>query len=167
MYYSRSAHQKHLPVFTVSGSVHTSCCRLVSRMSWDFQVSTHPRHQPAANCWNTTRYCKIKSSAPDDGRKHRPKYVELTRNNKFIRIVASCWFFFFISVLRVYIRKRRAAASNLITADSKSRQDEAKRSYLNETRPFQQAKHVRRCGAASDPCSNMSLPIRVSTFYTK
>jgi hypothetical protein len=26
-------HQEHLNVFTVSGSVHPSCCRLVSRMS--------------------------------------------------------------------------------------------------------------------------------------
>jgi hypothetical protein len=43
IYYSKSAshvsgnafahHQEHLTVFTVSGSVHPSCCRLVSRMS--------------------------------------------------------------------------------------------------------------------------------------
>jgi len=159
-------HLEHLTVFTVSGSIHPNCCRLVSWMNWN--CSSNSSNTPAgSNLGEYYRILQIQSSAPDDGRKHRPKYVELTRNNKFIRIVASCWFFFFISVLRVYIRKRRAAASNLITADSKSRQDEAKRSYLNETRPFQQAKHVRRCGAASDPCSNMSLPIRVSTFYTK
>jgi len=30
------------------------------------------------------------SSAPDDGRKHRPKDVEPTRNNKLTYIVASC-----------------------------------------------------------------------------
>jgi hypothetical protein len=45
IYYSKSAlhvsgdvfahHQKHLSVFTVSGSVHPSCCRLVSWMSWN------------------------------------------------------------------------------------------------------------------------------------
>jgi hypothetical protein len=44
IYYSTSAvyvsgdvfphHQEHLNVFTVSGSVQPSCCRLVSRMSW-------------------------------------------------------------------------------------------------------------------------------------
>ena len=34
---------------------------------------------------------QIQSSAPDDGRKHRPKHVELTRNNKLTCIVASCW----------------------------------------------------------------------------
>jgi len=44
-YYSKSAlqvsgdvfahHQEHLTVFTVSGSVHPRCCRLVSWMSWD------------------------------------------------------------------------------------------------------------------------------------
>jgi len=43
IYYSKSAvhvsgdvfahHQEHLTVFTVSGGVHPSCCRLVSRMS--------------------------------------------------------------------------------------------------------------------------------------
>jgi hypothetical protein len=43
IYYSKSAlhvsgdvlshHQEHLTVFTVSGSVHPGCCRLVSRMS--------------------------------------------------------------------------------------------------------------------------------------
>jgi len=56
IFYSRSAlnvwgdvfahHQEHLIVFTVSGSVHPSCCRLVSG------------HQPAATWVNTTRYCK-------------------------------------------------------------------------------------------------------------
>jgi hypothetical protein len=45
IYYSKSAlhvsgdvfahHQEHMNVFTVSGSVHPSCCRLVSRMSWN------------------------------------------------------------------------------------------------------------------------------------
>ena len=52
IYYSKSAlhvsgdvfahHQKHLTVFTVSGSVQPSCCR----------------HQPAATWVNNTRYCK-------------------------------------------------------------------------------------------------------------
>ena len=52
IYYSKSAlhvsgdvfahHQKNLTVFTVPGSVHPSCCRLV----------------PAAAWVNTTRYCK-------------------------------------------------------------------------------------------------------------
>ena len=32
----------------------------------------------------------IQSSAPDDGRKRRPKHVQLTRNNKLTSIVASC-----------------------------------------------------------------------------
>jgi len=55
IYYSKSSlhvsgdvfahHQEHLTVFTVSGSVHPSCCRLVSRMG----------HQPAATWMNTTR----------------------------------------------------------------------------------------------------------------
>jgi len=58
IYYSKSAlhvsgdvfahHQKHLTVFTVSGSVQPSCCRLVSRIG----------HQPAATWVNTTRYYK-------------------------------------------------------------------------------------------------------------
>jgi hypothetical protein len=51
-YYSYSAlhvsgdvfvhHQEHLTVFTASGSIHPSCCRLVSAATWV----------------NTTRYCK-------------------------------------------------------------------------------------------------------------
>jgi hypothetical protein len=54
-----SHHQKHLTVFTISGSIHPICCRLVFWMSWNcFAVSTHPRHQPAANWVNTTRNCK-------------------------------------------------------------------------------------------------------------
>ena len=48
MYYSKSAlhvsgdvfahHQEHLTVFTVSGSVHPSYCRLVSWMCWKFII---------------------------------------------------------------------------------------------------------------------------------
>jgi len=62
IYYSKSAlqvsgdvfahHQEHLTVFTVSGSIHPSSCRLVSWMSWS---------------------CKAK-------RKRRPKHVKLTWN---------------------------------------------------------------------------------------
>jgi len=58
IYYSKSVlhvagdvfarHQEHLTVFTVSGSVHPSCCRLVS----------HSGNQPGATWVNTTRYCK-------------------------------------------------------------------------------------------------------------
>jgi hypothetical protein len=44
-------------------------------------------HQPAATWVNTTRYCKLQSSAPDDGRKHRPKYVDPAWNNKLTYIV--------------------------------------------------------------------------------
>jgi len=35
----------------------------------------------------------MQSSAPDDGREHRPKHVQLTRNKKLTYIVASCWLF--------------------------------------------------------------------------
>jgi hypothetical protein len=41
-------HQEHLTLFTVSGSVHPSCCWVVS----------HSGHQLAATWVNTTRYCK-------------------------------------------------------------------------------------------------------------
>jgi len=34
---------------------------------------------------------QIQSSVPDDGRKGRPKHVELTRNNTLTHIVASRW----------------------------------------------------------------------------
>jgi hypothetical protein len=39
-------------------------------------------------------YCqmlKIDSRFPDDGQKHRPKHVELTRNTKLTYIVATRW----------------------------------------------------------------------------
>jgi hypothetical protein len=50
-------HQKQLTVFTVAGSIHPDCCRLVSLMSLTC-FSTHPRHQPAAIWVNITSYCK-------------------------------------------------------------------------------------------------------------
>ena len=63
-YYSQSAlhiscdvfahHQENLTIFTVSGGIHPSCCRL------DYNpVSTHSRFQPAATWVNTNRYCKF------------------------------------------------------------------------------------------------------------
>jgi len=48
------------------------------RLEW---VETHSRQQPAAT------WVKIQSCAPDGGRKHRPKHVQLTWNNKLIYIV--------------------------------------------------------------------------------
>ena len=67
IYYSKSAlrvscdvfahHQEHLALFTVSGSVHPSCCWLLSWMSWN-AVLTHPRYQLAATWANTTRQYK-------------------------------------------------------------------------------------------------------------
>jgi hypothetical protein len=78
-------HRKYIPIYIQpDATLHSLYLETV------LHVSTHPRHQPAATWVNTTRYCK-ESSAPDDGRKHRPKHVELTRNNKLTRIVASCW----------------------------------------------------------------------------
>jgi hypothetical protein len=35
----------------------------------------------------------VSGSVPNDGRKHRPKHVEPTWNNKLIYIVASCWLY--------------------------------------------------------------------------
>jgi len=50
-------HQEHLIEFTVSGSDHPRCCRLVSWMFWN-AVPTNPRNQSAASWVITTRYCK-------------------------------------------------------------------------------------------------------------
>ena len=54
IYYSKSAlhvsgdvfahHQEHLTVFTVSGSVHPSCCRLVSRVHSGHHYSKSALH---------------------------------------------------------------------------------------------------------------------------
>jgi hypothetical protein len=77
IYYSLSAlhvsgdvfahHQEHLTVFTASDNIHQCRCRLVSDA------------------------LELRSSAPDDGRKHRPKHVELTGNIKLTYTAASCW----------------------------------------------------------------------------
>ena len=53
-------------------------------------VSTHPRHQPAATCVNTTRYCKYSQVLLMMG-ENSPKHVELTGNNKLTCVVASSW----------------------------------------------------------------------------
>jgi len=75
IYYSKSAlhdsgdvlahHQEHWTVFTVSGSVHPSCCRLVFPKSWNcFAVSSALKFQlirdtsPQQLGRNTTRFCK-------------------------------------------------------------------------------------------------------------
>ena len=96
IYYSYSAlhvlddvfahHQEHLIVFRVSRIIHPSCCRLVSWMSWN-AVSTHPRRQPAAAWGEHYQILEMQSSAPGDGRKHRPKHVEPTWNNNLTYIV--------------------------------------------------------------------------------
>ena len=76
IYYSQSAlhvsgdvfahHQVHPTVFTASGNVHKCRYRLVSWMSWN-SVPTHPPH--------------------------RPKHVELTRNNRLTYKFASRWLY--------------------------------------------------------------------------
>jgi len=43
--------------------------------------------QPGSNLGEHYQILQIQSIAPDDGRKHRPKHVELTWNNKLIYIV--------------------------------------------------------------------------------
>jgi len=117
IYYSKSAlhvlgdvfahHQEHLTVFSVSGSVHPSCCPLVSWMSWNCGMwdvrramyASHPTYRsfnssktPAdSNSGEHYQILKIQASAPDDGRKHRLKHVELTWNNKLTYAFASCW----------------------------------------------------------------------------
>jgi len=90
IYYSNSAvhvsgdvfahHQEHLTVFTVSGSVHPSCCLLVSRMSWNWNMQIVRRVY-------TTRYCKYSQVFLMMGGKHCPKHVEPNWNNKWIYIM--------------------------------------------------------------------------------
>jgi hypothetical protein len=80
IYYSKSAlhvsgyvlahHQEHVTVYTVSGSVHPSCCGLVSWMSW-----------------NSIRYCKYSHALLMMGENIARKNVEQTLNTKLIYIV--------------------------------------------------------------------------------
>ena len=60
----------------------------------------HNPHSSVFNSSKTPAGCNLgeyyqmlqtQSSAPDDGRRHRPKHVELTRNNKLTYKVAPCW----------------------------------------------------------------------------
>jgi hypothetical protein len=60
----------------------------------------HNPHSSVFNSSKTPAICnlgeyyqmlQIQSSAPDDGRRHRLKHVELTGNNKLTYKVASCW----------------------------------------------------------------------------
>jgi len=72
IYYSKSAlhvsgdvfahHQEHLTVFTVSGGVHPSCCRLPA----------------GSNLGEHHQILEIQSRAPDNGRKYRLKHVAPT-----------------------------------------------------------------------------------------
>ena len=41
-------------------------------------VPPHPGYRPATSSVHYTTSCNTQSSAPEDGRNHRPKYVELT-----------------------------------------------------------------------------------------
>ena len=79
-----SAGSKSSLITTTNGENSIYECKAgVSLDDWNGEaVWTHPRHQPAATWVNTTRYCEYSQVAPDDGRKHCPKHVELTRNNK-------------------------------------------------------------------------------------
>jgi hypothetical protein len=61
IYYSHSAlhvsgdifahHQEHLTVFTVSGSIHLSRCRLVSWMSWSLNWKLFSRFNSSRSTW--------------------------------------------------------------------------------------------------------------------
>jgi len=97
IYYSLSAlhvlgdvfahHQEHLTVFTACGCVHHCVIDGLERSSNPSMTSA------ASDIVEYYQMLQIQSSAPDDGRKHRAKHVELTRNNKLTYIVASCWLF--------------------------------------------------------------------------
>ena len=86
-------HQEHLILFTVSGSTDPSSCWLVSWMSWSIHTYILNLSNTPASSYLGEYYqiLWIQSSPPDDGRKHCPKHVEQTRNNKLTCIVASCW----------------------------------------------------------------------------
>jgi hypothetical protein len=105
IYYSKSAlhvsgdvfarHQKHLTVFTVSGSIHPSCCRLVSWISWNCSFllpstiaegSTDGRvhtshlqltsHTAFSEVWPVPDAVITFICAPGDGWSYHPKHVE-------------------------------------------------------------------------------------------
>jgi len=56
---------------TVCGIMHPRCCQPVS-LEAEFL-----RYRPAKSCLHYTTNCNTHASAPEDGRDHRPKHVEL------------------------------------------------------------------------------------------
>jgi hypothetical protein len=60
-------HQEHLTVFTVTGSIHSGCCRLVFWMSWNWKHL--PKHVELtkinklsyiiASCWLCSWFCYV------------------------------------------------------------------------------------------------------------
>ena len=70
-------HQEHI---TVTTAVYRCCCWLV------LQCAT----PASSNIGDNFQKLQLQRYAPDDGRKHRPKHVELT-GSKEITTVASCW----------------------------------------------------------------------------
>ena len=64
---------------TACGIMHPRCCRLVAwkrrnLLKW---VPSLPSYRPATSWVHYTTSCNAQSSAPEDGRKYRPKHVEL------------------------------------------------------------------------------------------
>ena len=109
IYYSKPAlhvsgdvfahHQEHLTVFTVSGSFHPSCCRLVSRtpnrwqlasrISIELQFYTEPARKLSANLYDiyyVPLLC-IQWKTSDDGQRNCPKHMEFHFKNKFEKLV--------------------------------------------------------------------------------
>jgi hypothetical protein len=88
--------------------------QLTNLFEYDSSVSTHSGHQPATTWVNTTIYYKYSQGAPDNGRKHHPKHVELTCNNKLIYIAHLVGYFHncitmrgFMNIKRKFSLKRR------------------------------------------------------------
>jgi hypothetical protein len=62
--------------------IHFTAVWCLGRFETQFQIIQDPNRQQLG---------RMQSSAPDDGRKHWPKHVELTRNNKLTCTFVSRW----------------------------------------------------------------------------
>jgi hypothetical protein len=54
-----------------------SCSQAVSKLVWHIPVPPLPGYRPATSWVHYTTTCNTQSSAPEHGRNHRPKHVEL------------------------------------------------------------------------------------------
>ena len=81
---------------TACGLVHPRCCRPIPWEWRNWSVPPLPGYRPATSWVHYTTSCNTQSSAPEDGRDHRPKHVELIgiTNKPLLLHLIGCLYYF-------------------------------------------------------------------------